>query len=220
MPHMMRMSGFLAGVVAAVEYPRVVLIQSWAYSRAKVAVLIGVQLVAAVSSILAPSVLGIGVGAIASSPETGNVLVVVLVVAAVYTLCWAFGNIVEYLVYPLYGEIEQSVQTQIMSTSLSASYRDPRPANTRPEVSEISFAIDGEAEAFRTALSTLILTITPALFAFASGFVALLTLNSWREAAIMVVGVLLYVVVSRRGVIRHQRLQRVFFERICAVSVY
>ncbi|MDO5032914.1 ABC transporter transmembrane domain-containing protein [Corynebacterium sp.] len=165
-----------------------------------------------VCSVLAPYYFGDGVGGILQVSGEDSFIQRILIVSIVYSLLWFGGVASKYLAFPMYGLIEQNLQAKAMAQSLSDSISAPPAIRSKLDNSEISFAIDSEAGAYRDVLSSLYLSILPAAIALIAGATAVIRASSWREGIIFLAAVVAYALASKKLIATHQASQSLFFK--------
>ena len=128
-----------------------------------------------------------------------------------YSLFWLLSRGLTYLVYPLYGALEQAAQTEIALEALNHTYCSSRPARARQDDGELAYAIDGHMSAFREVLGTLLLAFLPAVSVLASGAIALSLVGGWPVGILYVLSLVLFIVLSMPLIRRHQQVQGAFY---------
>lgn len=128
-----------------------------------------------------------------------------------YSMLWLLSRGLTYLVYPLYGALEQAAQTEIALEALNHTYCSSRPARARQDDGELAYAIDGHMSAFREVLGTLLLAFLPAVSVLVSGAIALSFVGGWPVGILYVLSLVLFIVLSMPLIKRHQQVQGAFY---------
>lgn len=196
-------------------FPLLVIRSAWSVNRSlNFAVFVAV-LISSVSAIAAPYVLGISVTLIGEATTHDEFNRALLIVASGYSALWLIGSTFSYLIYPLYGKLEQVVQSNVMAASLNDSLAASPAIRSRLDNSEIGFAIDTEAGGFRDTLSALYLSVLPAIISLLAGVVVLIHASTLTEGLILCGAMLMYGIVSWKLIDNHQTAQAAFLRRIC-----
>ncbi|UDL74122.1 ABC transporter ATP-binding protein [Corynebacterium uberis] len=164
------------------------------------------------SAVAAPYVLGQGVGAMTEASDRAEFLREAVAVAIAYSVLWLTGSCLTYLIYPLYGFIEQRLQSEVMAGSLRDSIRADPAIRHRLDDGEISFAIDSEGAAYRECLSGFYLSVLPAGLRLAAGLGAVVMASSWLEAVIVLAAAVAYSLASTPLITAHHKAQSAFFK--------
>lgn len=167
---------------------------------------------ASVSTVFAPYVLGQGVASLVEASDRATFLTTAGTVAVTYAVFWLIGSSLTYVIYPLYGLIEQRLQSDVMARSLADSLLADPTVRHRMDNGEISFAIDTEAGAYRDSLASLYLSIFPAMLSLIAGVWAVIVASSWVEGLILIAAVVIYALVSKPLIKVHQKAQAAFFK--------
>ncbi|OKL51352.1 hypothetical protein BSZ39_12775 [Bowdeniella nasicola] len=185
---------------------------AWRVSPWRNFLIVTAIMVAAVSTVLAPYALGQGIARLVSATSREEFVTDAGAVAVVYSLLWLLGSAATYVVYPLYGLVEQKLQSDVMARSLQDSICAEPSVRHRLDNGEISFAIDTEAGAYRDSLSSLYLSIFPALLSLLAGLFGVISASSWVEGLILLVAVVAYMFISKPLISTHQKAQAAFFK--------
>ncbi|MDT3766875.1 ABC transporter ATP-binding protein [Gleimia hominis] len=191
---------------------RKVLSCAWRISPWRNLILITAIFVSSGSAILAPYILGQGVTHLVSATTREEFAAIAGFVAVVYAIFWLLGAISIYAVYPLYGLVEQKLQSDVMARALFDSICANPAARSRLDNGEISFAIDTQAGAYRDVLSGLYLSVIPALLSLISGVIAVIVASSWVEGFILLSAIIAYLIISKPLIAGHQKAQSIFFK--------
>lgn len=185
---------------------------AWSVSPWRNSLIITAILVAAASTVLAPYALGQGIARLVPATSREEFVTTAGAVAVIYSLLWLLGSAATYLVYPLYGLVEQKLQSDVMARSLKDSICAEPSVRYRLDNGEISFAIDTEAGAYRDSLSSLYLSIFPAFLSLVAGLFGVVSASSWIEGLILLVAVVAYLLISKPLIATHQEAQAAFFK--------
>ncbi|WP_280527295.1 ABC transporter ATP-binding protein [Corynebacterium lizhenjunii] len=168
--------------------------------------------VSSVSTVLAPYALGRGIGSLMAATDRTEFLTTAGRVAIVYSLLWLVGSSLTYVIYPLYGLVEQRLQSTVMARALKDSITADPSMRHQMDNGEISFAIDTNAGTYRDSLAGLYLSVFPAVLSLVAGVWAVVVASSWVEGLIVAAAAILYAVASKPLIAAHQKAQAAFFK--------
>ena len=133
-----------------------------------------------------------------------------LIFAAIFSAFWLTSATLKALLLPVYGYLEQKAQTELASQSLYRSYGVQKNRHIRDN-NEIAFAIDSQMAALRTTSSTVIFSVLPAICVMGTAGISLALIAEPLLAAVYLVGMILFISLSRNPVDKHQQAQGAFF---------
>ncbi|QDZ43175.1 ABC transporter ATP-binding protein [Corynebacterium sp. sy039] len=190
-----------------------VITQAWRLSPWRNAVMVLMIILSALCSVIAPYVLGQGVASIVLISDRGEFLRSASIMAIAYSLLWFIGSTLRYMAYPIYGLIEQKLQSDVMARSLSDSITADAHMRHRIDNTEVSFAIDTEAGAYRDTLSGLYLSLLPAFISLTAGIGTVIYASTWVEGLILLAAIVLYGFITRSLIGQHQAAQTEMFQQ-------
>lgn len=177
-------------------------------SKASNVLVLGAIVTGAVSTVAAPTALGLGLNWALEPSDWAPRL---FIVSLLYGTLWWIGSAAEAWVLPAYGRIEQQAQSAIMVDALARSgRRDPRDRR-RQDAPSIGFAIDALAAAFRDGLNVLYLSLIPAAVGILAGMIAISLIGGIWVTLIFVMTFACYWWISNPLIRKHEERQKMFF---------
>lgn len=183
---------------------------AWRVSPPKNLAVLTAVIVSALALVACPVLLGYGVEHTLESPENWRQILTLVVI--LYGIVWLIAQTFRYIFYPVYGFIEQKMQSRHMADALAASIAaDPRERAVLG-ASEIAYAVDAQAASVRETFATLYLSILPAGVGLIAGAASMFVVGGVTELAIFCGFVVLYLAGSMPLIARHQQYQGEFFD--------